>query len=400
MAGIAAILPEVKRVTLEQAKRYALAAQGFGDARPTGKVGSRHFRKILNKIGVVQLDSVNVFTRTHYLPFFSRLGLYDRKQLDDWIWSSGEVFEYWFHMASIAPVDQHRLFRWRMENSGIWNGFQQVLDKKPEYLEAVLEEVRNMGPIQTSDLEDPGRKGHDSMWNWNDGKMALEYLFVKGIVTTAGRPNFTRLYDLTERVLPAEHLEVPAPPAEEAQMELLVRAARHLGIGTADDLADYYRIRMPVARPLIQRLADRGDLVQVEVEGWSKPGYLHPETTMPRRKTGTALLSPFDNLIFYRERVERLWGYHYRVEIYVPEPKRVYGYYVLPFLLDGELVGRVDLKTDRQNQDLLVRGAFAEPDVDPVAVGRAMRDELELVARWLDLSDIVISPNGNLSKYL
>ena len=391
----------MRRLTIDQARRYALAAQGFTDQRPTGMVDVRHFRKVINRIGVVQLDSVNVFSRTHFLPFFSRLGGYDRDQLDRWIWESGEMFEYWAHMASVVPTHAHHLFRWRMQRSGVWSGFQKVLDEKPDYVDRVLDQVRERGPIQTSDLEDPGAKrGDDAMWNWNEGKMALEYLFVKGVVTAAGRPNFTRLYDLSERVIPAKHLETPSPELPNAQSELLMMSARALGVGTADDLGDYFRIRMPEARPLIEKLVARGDLTEVEVEGWDKPAYLHPEAALPRKASGTALLSPFDNLIFFRERVERLWDFHYRIEIYVPEPKRVFGYYVLPFIYEGDLVGRVDLKSDRKGGALLVRGAFAEPDVDRAAVGRALRTELESVAAWLELAEVKVTHNGDLASYL
>ncbi|HEY6633988.1 MAG TPA: crosslink repair DNA glycosylase YcaQ family protein [Acidimicrobiia bacterium] len=386
----------MRRLTLEQAKRYALGAQGFTQQRLDGKVDVRHYRRLLERIGVVQLDSVNVFARTHYLPFFSRLGPYDRTHLDRWLWDSREMFEYWAHMASVVPAPAHRLFRWRMAKERIWKVFQQVLDEKPDYLERVLDQVRERGPIQTSDLEDAGAKwGNDAMWNWNDGKMALEYLFIKGQVSTAARPNFTRMYDLTERVIPATHLQTPTPPEEEAIDELLMMSARSLGVGTAADLADYYRLTH--VGPALKRLVDSGSLQEVEVVGWNRPAYLHPEATLPRDKVGTALLSPFDNLVFFRDRVERLWDFHYRIEIYTPAPKRIYGYYVLPFLLDGDLVGRVDLKTDRESGVLKVRGAFAEPGVDRVAVGRALAHELELTASWLGLADIEVSPNGDLA---
>ncbi len=390
----------MRRITLDQARRFALGAQGFTVPRPVGKIDVRHYRRVLDRIGVVQLDSVNVFARAHFMPFFSRLGGYDRDHLDRWIWESGEMFEYWAHMASVVPTHAHRLFRWRMERSGVWSGFQKVLDRKPDYIDRVLDQVRARGPIQTSDLEDPGAKSGGAMWNWNEGKMALEYLFVKGRVAAAARPNFVRLYDLAERVIPAKHLRAPTPDDEEAISELLVGSARSLGVGTAADIADYYRIRMPQARPLIESLANDGRLIEVSVTGWDKPAYLHPEATLPRRAAGTALLSPFDNLVFFRERVERLWDFHYRIEIYLPEPKRVFGYYVLPFLYQGELVGRVDLKSDRDARALLVRGAYAEPDVDRVAVGRALRHELEAVAIWLGLEDLVIAPNGDLAPYL
>jgi hypothetical protein len=355
---------------------------------------------MVDQIGVVQLDSVNVFSRAHYMPFFSRIGPYDRPALDDWLWKSGEMFEYWGHMASVMPSRQHRLFRWRMNHGWTWSRMERLLAEQPGYLENVLDQVRRKGPLQTRDLDDPGERGSGTMWNWSNGKLALEMLFVQGRVTTSHRPNFVRLYDLPERVIPRKHLEAPEPGHDEALAELLMASAASMGVATADDLADYYRIRMPAARPVLRRLVDAGELVEVEVDGWDKEAYLHPEATLPRSARGTALLSPFDNLIWHRARVERLWGFHYRIEIYVPEPQRIYGYYVLPFLHDGDLVARVDLKTSRRDRRLQVPGAFAEPDVDKKAVGRALRKELELIADWLDLDDVVIGRNGDLHEFL
>lgn len=387
----------MRRLTQDQARRYALGAQGFHTPRPQGRIDVRHFRQVVDRIQVVQLDSVNVFARTHYLPFFSRLGAYDQGRLDDWIWSSGEMFEYWCHMASVAPVSHYPLFKWRMDRELGWAAFQSLQKERPEYVEAVLEEVAARGPIQTSDLPDPGSKPGGGMWGWNDGKIALEALFSAGRVTTAARPNFTRLYDLPERVIPAQHLNAPTPPDEEAQAELLKMGAKALGVGTAEDIADYYRIRMPVARPLIDKLAESGELIAVDVAGWTKPGYLHPEATLPRTAAATTLLSPFDNLVFFRDRVERIWDFYYRIEIYVPEPKRIYGYYVLPFLFEGHLSARVDLKADRKAGALLVRGAYSEPDTDRTAVGRALASELVLVAQWLGLDEVVVGERGDLA---
>ncbi len=334
------------------------------------------------------------------MPFFSRLGPYDRDALDRWLWRSGELFEYWGHEASLIPADQHRLFRWRMDHGPSWNRMERLLAERPGYIEGVMEQVKDRGPLQTRELEAPGERDSNSMWNWSDGKVALKMLFMQGMVTAADRPNFVRLYDVPDRVIPREHLDAPGLSREAAQRRLLLQAASAMGVATADDLGDYYRIRMPEARPLVGRLVDSGELVEVEVEGWEKPGYLHPDASLPRSLSGTSLLSPFDSLIWCRPRVERLWDFHYRIEIYVPEPKRVYGYYVLPFLLDGELVARVDLKTDRQERVLRVRGAFAEPDVDKLAVGRALRQELELVAAWLGMSDVAVTKNGNLATFL
>ena len=387
----------MRKLTIDQARRIALGAQGFTDPRPKGRVDTRHFRRVVDRIGLVQLDSVNVFSRTHYMPFFSRLGIYDRSTLDAWLWGSGEMFEYWGHEASLIPVQDHNLWRWRMNGTFNWTRLETMRREHPEYLDQVLEQVRNRGPLKTADLHDPGQRDGSSMWGWSKGKVALEALFMGGRVTTAHRPNFTRMYDLSERVIPDEHFDAEGLEREEAQSILLLKAARSMGVATAADLADYHRIRMPEARPLIERLAAAGDLVEVEVEGWGRAAYLHPEARQPRRVEGRALLSPFDNLVWFRDRVERLWDFHYRIEIYVPEPKRVYGYYVLPFLLDEELVARVDLKTDRKEGSLLVKGVFAEPGVDPARVAREIRAELELIASWLGLNDVVVGRGGDLA---
>ncbi len=390
----------MQRLSLDQARRLALAAQGFADPRPTGRLDVRHFRRVVRRIGLVQLDSVNVFSRAHYMPFFSRLGAYDRSALDSWLWGSGEMFEYWGHEASLLPMAHHPRLRWRMERGWRWNQGEKMLAEQPGYLDSVLDQVRARGPLKTSDLDDPGLRNGTGMWSLSNGKIALEMLFVQGKVAAAARPNFVRMYDVAERVIPSAILEAEAPEPEEAQRQLLLEAAGALGVATADDLADYFRIRAPHARGLIEQLAGDGQLAEVEVEGWNRPAYLHPEASLPRRVEGRALLSPFDNLIWYRDRVERLWDFHYRIEIYVPEPKRVYGYYVLPFLLDGELVARVDLKVDRKAGALLVKGAFSEPDIDPIRVARELRAELETTAAWLDLSELVVSRNGDLAPRL
>jgi len=390
----------MQTLTIEQARRYALAAQGFTDSRPRGRIDLRHFRRVMARIGLVQLDSVNVFSRTHYMPFVARLGSYDRDALDAWLWGSGDLFEYWGHEASLIPTRDHALWRWRMNGNREWDRVAQIHREHPGYMDAVLEQVRERGPLRTADLHDPGQRDGTAMWGWSKGKVALEALFMEGLVSISHRPNFVRMYDLTERVIAREHLAADGLDREEAQSALLVKAAGSLGIGTAADLADYHRIRMPQARPLSEELATSGQLVEVEVRGWNQPAYLDPEAKLPRKVEGRALLSPFDNLIWFRDRVERLWDFHYRIEIYVPEPKRVYGYYVLPFLLDGDLVARVDLKSDRKTGALLVKGAWAEPDIDPIRVGRELRAELESVAAWLQLSDVVVTRNGDLAQRL
>ena len=390
----------MRTITNDQARRYALAAQGFNEGRAPGRIDVRHFRKVVDTVGLIQLDSVNVFSRAHYMPFFSRIGLYERDALDDWAWRSRELFEYWGHEASLIPVDHHRLFRWQMQRGANWRAMTRLEEHEPEYLDDVLAQVEDRGPLRARDLSDEGVRLNQSMWNWSTGKLALEILFLKGQITTADRENFSRLYDLSERVIPTKHLDAPDPGHDEALAELLMLAAGSMGVATADDLADYYRIRMPAARPVIRRLVEAGNLVEIEVKGWDKTAYLHPDAMLPRKARGTSLLSPFDSLIWYRPRVERLWDFHYRIEIYVPEPKRVYGYYVLPFLMNGDLVARVDLKTDRRDNRLQVRGSFAEPGVDRKAVGRALSEELAMVAEWLELEEVVVSRNGDLWEYL
>jgi uncharacterized protein len=390
----------MRTISIQQARRFALAAQGLDRPRPVGRVDVRHFRRVVDDLGVIQLDSVNVFSRAHYMPFFSRLGDYRRDALDQWLWRSQEMFEYWGHEASLMPVARHRLFRWRMDGNHGWDRVRQIRRDHPGYMDSVLEQVKERGPLQTADLHDPGERDASSMWGWSKGKVALEALFMEGHVTAADRPNFVRMYDLTERVVPHEHRRAQGLEQDEAQSELLMLAARSMGVATTADLADYYRVRMPQARPLVRKLASEGRLVEVEVDGWDGPAYLHPEARLPRSVEGRALLSPFDNLIWFRDRVERIWDFHYRIEIYVPAAKRVYGYYVLPFLLDGELVGRVDLKTDRNAGRLLVRGAWAEPEVDKDQVAAELAAELTLIAKWLGMDGVEVSENGDLAPVL
>jgi hypothetical protein len=351
---------------------------------------------VVNRIGLVQLDSVNVFSRTHYMPFFSRLGVYDRAALDGWLWGSGEMFEYWGHEASLLPTEDYPLWRWRMQGDWHWDRLNQMRRENPGYMDEVLAEVRTNGPLKTSDLQDPGERDGTAMWGWSKGKTALEALFLGGHITTSHRPNFVRMYDLSERVIPTHHFEAEAIEREEAQATLLARAGRSMGVATAEDLADYHRIRIPQARALLDDVVAAGKLIPVEVRGWDKQAYLDPDARLPRKVEGRALLSPFDNLIWFRDRVERLWDFRYRIEIYVPEAKRVHGYYVLPFLLDGALVARVDLKTDRSARRLLVKGAFAEPNVDKARVGKELREELESVAGWLGLDDVEVGNKGDL----
>lgn len=389
----------MRSLTLDQARRYALAAQGLDKPRVAGRVDVRHFRRVLDRVGVIQLDSVNVFSRTHYMPFFTRLGAYDRTNLNKWLWRSGEVFEYWGHEASLMPMEHNPFLRWRMNARWHWGRVERIKEEDPGYLERVLQQVRQEGPLRTGDLDDPGERDPSSMWGWSKGKVALEALFQQGRVSVHDRVNFVRHYAASEEVIPHE-VRMADPGRQGGQKRLIENAARSMGVATLDDLADYYRIRVPEARPLVAELVDEGRLAEVAVEGWDGTSYLHPDARLPRRSSGRSLLSPFDSLIWHRPRVERLWDFHYRIEIYVPEAKRVYGYYVLPFLLDGMLVARVDLKTDRQAGVLRVRGAWSEPAVDRVRVAAELREELEEAAVWLGMGGVEVARNGDLAALL
>jgi uncharacterized protein len=389
----------VRRIPLHRARRIALAAQGLADARPEGRIDVRHLRRVVDRVGLVQLDSVNVLARAHYLPFFSRLGRYDRGALDAWLWGSGELFEYWGHEASLIPVDHHHLFRHRMDAGWHWEGIERLGREHPDYVAAVLEDVRTLGPVTPRDVDDaPPPPG--TWWEWGKAKLALEWLFLTGKVTTADRVNFQRRYDLPERVLPSGVLDRQAPERDEARRTLLLMAARRTGIGTAEDIADYYRIKPRDARPLLAGIAAEGGLEEVEVPGWRGPVYLDPGARVPRRVEGRALLCPFDPVVWFRPRVERLFGFRYRIEIYVPEPKRRHGYYVLPFLLDSELVARADLKADRTAGRLVARGAFAEEGVDRSRVAVELAAELALMASWLGLDGVEVGDRGDLAADL
>jgi uncharacterized protein YcaQ len=388
-------------LSLAQARRLALAAQGFTDPRPRGRVDRRHLRRVFDRVGLIQIDSVNVLVRSQELPLFARLGPHPRDLLPKAA-ADGEVFEYWGHEASHIPVAQHHLFRWKMARAAehAWRGVARMSRERPGYVEAVYEMVAERGPVVAGELsERTAPKG--AWWDWDHAKLALEWLFYTGRITARRRVNdFARLYDLPERMLPASALAVPTPVEADARKALLLIAARAQGVSTIRDLTQYHRQHLARCRPLVAELVEAGDLVPAVVEGWKEPAYVHPEATLPRRVRATALLSPFDSLIWERPRVERLFGFHYRIEIYTPAPKRRFGYYVLPFLLGDELVGRVDLKAERAISTLLVRGAYTEPGVDEGPVAEALAGELALMAEWLGLEQVVVEGRGELAPAL
>jgi uncharacterized protein YcaQ len=363
---------------------------------------------LIGHLGVLQLDSVNVFSRAHYMPIFSRLGPYDRDRLDRIAGhGNGKVerrlIEYWAHEASLIPIELHPLFRWRMANVDreAWGSIARIIQERPELVSETLALVAEQGPMRARDtgaVRPPPREGH--MWNWHEGKIALEHLFFTGQVAAARRVNFERLYDTIDRVLPTEILSRPTPSEPDAQRQLVRIAAQALGIATEPDLGDYFRLPRAASKLRVQELVNMGELVPVAVTGWAAPAYLWPAARRPRRIQARALLSPFDSLIWFRPRTERLFDFHYRIEIYTPAAKRIHGYYVLPFLLGEDLVARVDLKSDRQRGVLLVQSAYAEPAVEPEHVATELMAELRLVAGWLGLDHLEVMPRGDLAPHL
>jgi uncharacterized protein len=397
-----------RKLSAAAARRVALAAQGFACPRLHGHAGSGQIRDLVGQLGLLQLDSVNVFCRSHYMPVFSRLGTYDRSALDlIAAHQPGSVdrqlVEYWAHEASLIPIDLYPLLRWRMARADqeAWAPVVKLAREQPELVARTLKLVADQGPIRASATGDvrPARKP-GQMWSWHDGKIALEYLFYAGRVAAAGRINFQRIYDLPERVLPAEVLGQPEVPAADAQRQLVRIAAKALGIATEPDLGDYFRLPRAASKARVAELAETGELMPVEVDDWAQPAYLWHAARQPRTVNARALLSPFDSLIWYRERTQRLFGFEYHVEIYTPAPKRTYGYYVLPFLLGDTLVARVDLKSDRKAELLLVQGAFAEEGAHQSYVAGELATELREVATWLGLSDVVVRPQGGLAAQL
>ena len=388
-----------ERLSASEARRLALGAQGMNDGRPTGRITRRHLHRVLDRVGLIQIDSVNVLVRSQELPLFARLGPHPRTLIDDAA-ARGELFEYGVHEASHVPTAHYHLHRWRMRTPQRWKPLSDLMEQRPSFVEDVYRFVADNGPIAAGDLQQrSGPKG--SWWDWDDGKVALEALFHEGRVSARRRPNdFARMYDITERVIPADVLARPAVPELEARKELLVLAAGHHGVATVADLADYHRQKPAVCEPLIAELVEEGRLLPVAVEGWDRPAYVLPDVKVPRRVSARALLSPFDPIVWRRERAERLFGFHYRIEIYTPKAKRRYGYYVLPFLLGDELVGRVDLKADRAAGALMVQSAWGEPGIAEVEVADEMYQELELMAGWLGLERVELAGPGDLTPAL
>ncbi|WP_293391755.1 winged helix-turn-helix domain-containing protein [Phenylobacterium sp. RIFCSPHIGHO2_01_FULL_69_31] len=390
-------------LTAGEARRIALAAQGFGGPRDA-PVGRRQLTKLIERLGVVQIDSVNVVSRTHYLPAFSRLGAYPRELLEELAWARKRpLFEYWAHEASLLPLSTQPLLRWRMEDAregvGTWKGIARFMRERRAFLDRVLEEIAARGPLSASELE-MGHKGEGGWWGWSEAKRAVESLFWAGELTTATRRGtFERVYGLPHKVLPAAVHAAPTPPRDEAQRQLVAIAARAMGVATERDLRDYFRMGVAETRARVGELVEAGDLTPVTVKGWREPAYLDPAARRPRKIAAQALLSPFDNLIWFRERTERMFGVRIRLEIYTPAEKRTHGYYVLPFLEGDAITARVDLKADRKAGVLIVQASHAEPWASGDTPAN-LAAELRRMAAWLGLESVRVEPKGDLAGAL
>ncbi len=389
-------------ISAAEARRIALVAQGFGSSRPDIAAGDRAFTEVINNQGLLQLDFVNVLVPAHYLVMYSRLGPFDRGRFERHVYGSGQFTEQWAHEASIVPADTWPLLEHRRKAWTPWKRHPVLkLDDKERYLEEVLDAVREQGGLTASDLPSvPRPKGRPGDWQRSIPRWALEWHFSQGGVTVADRlPNFQRVYDLPERVIPEEHLECGHSP-EAAQRELIRRAARSFGVATAADLADYYRMRPADARPRIEELVEAGELTPAEVEGWKEAAYLAPSADCPGEITGASLLSPFDPVVWFRPRAERMFDFHYRIEIYVPAAKRRWGYYVLPFRLGDRIVARVDLKADRPAARLLVQKLHLEDGATITECAAPLAQQLDELADWLGLDRVVVRPRHPFAKAL
>jgi uncharacterized protein YcaQ len=376
-------------LSIADARALALAAQGFDTARPKTKATQRHVDALISRLGVIQIDSVNVLVRSQELPLFSRLGNHDRNAIPK-ATESQKIFEYWGHEAAHLPVEIHPLFRWKMEAARLgkakhW-GLTSFYDDNKAFVKRMLKHVEKNGPTTSRELSTRTEK-KGTWWDWDEAKVALEYLFLTGQLMSRGRgTDFARIYDTPERVLPGDVLNAPTPSEHDARKQLLVRSAIAQGVATASDLADYYRQKPTTVKPLITELVEEGELRTVAVDGWTEKAFIHRAAKLPKQLHATALLSPFDSLVWCRPRNERLFDFHYRIEIYTPKEKRKFGYYVLPFMMNGEMVGRVDLKADRANSKLLVHSVHTEKGVKRSTINDALNNELRTMASWLDCS--------------
>ncbi len=389
-------------LSVDEARRIAIAAQGLDRPRPPGRVDRRHARKVFDTVGLIQIDSVNVLARAQEMPLWARLGPHPRDVLPTMA-AAGELIEYWGHEASLIRAVDEPWFRWRMDaarnGEATWQHVARMRRERPGFIDDVRDQIRERGPLTAADLRD-GPGSTEPWWGWDDTKLALEALFWTGDVSAVRGKNFERRYDLRERMLPAEVLAIADPSRPDAHRELLRRAARSIGVGWLRDLADYYRLKLTDARPRVAELVDEGVLTPVRIGDWNETAYLAVGARAPRRVHAASLVSPFDPIVWERKRTERLFDFHYRIEIYTPAPKRRFGYYVLPFVYGDRPAARVDLKADRKTSTLLVPGAFLEPDEPAGEVADALASELRALAGWLGLDRITLGRRGNLAATL
>ena len=392
-----------------EARRLALGSLGFGMRRPA-RANAAHVRATAARLGAIQIDSVNVLARAHYLPTFSRYGPYASAALDELAYGKRELFEYWGHAACFLPIDLFPLLQWRMQRQ--IEAWSAVGKRQRDFNEAVYREIAERGPIAAGDISIAG-KSTGPWWGWSEGKRAVEYLFWQGRVAVAARRHFERQYDLTERVIPAAVRRAPVPPIEDSQKALILRAIRAMGVGTAKQILQYFHIdcwwdRLTVngrrkpgkAGLLFDELVEDGRLIPARVEGWPQPAYIAADAKTPRSVDARAIVSPFDPVLWERQWTSAVFDFDYQIEIYVPAPKRIYGYYVLPFLMGDRFAGRVDLKADRAESTLLVRAAYVEAHAKPAAAAAALADELRSMAGWLSLERVAVAAKGNLAAAL
>ena len=387
------------------ARRVALGAQGFNEPKPSGAISARHMRQVMKRLRVIQLDSIPVVIRTQYMPFHSRLGPYDPQLLDAVAYGSDVWFEAWSHEASLLPVDLEPQFRWmreRASNGDTWNGLYEVAQREPAYVQSVLDEVKERGSVTGGTLSDPRpvERGGDGWWHRSLGVLALDWLFRIGEVGIRRQGNFEKVFSPLDSIVPAKVLAQPTPDEDKALRELITQSTRALGVATAKEVSDYFRLPIRDVRRLLPSVVESGLVIEAEVEGWAHPAFADPEAKIPRKIRGATVLSPFDPIVWNRERAQQIWGFDYRIEIYVPEKKRRWGYYVLPVLVDGHLVGRLDVKTDRHDGVLRIKAAHVEDGLDKAEVARRMVAAIEDLRQTCGVDSIHVGRKGRLATAL
>lgn len=392
-------------MSLDVARRVALAAQGFADPAPANRVDRRHMQRVMSRLRVLQLDSIPVVIRTQYMPFHSRLGPYDSSLLDVIAYRDDEWFEAWAHEASLLPVASEPLFRWmrdRAMNGATWKHLYEAAQREPAYVQSVLDEVRDRGAITGGELSDPRRvAGDDSGWGSRSlGTVALDWLYRIGELGVRRRGNFEKVFSPIEKIIPADVLGSATPAVDDAQRELIVQSVQSLGVGTASDIADYFRLPIREIRALLPDLVEDGKIIPATVKGWGEPAFADPHAKTPRSIVGSTALSPFDPVVWKRDRAERLWNFEYRIEIYVPEAKRRWGYYVLPVMVDGHLVARIDVKNDREAGIMRLKASHAEDGYCTPESAERVADAMRDLAQFVGAESIDVEQRGDLAKHL